>query len=294
MKRFQYASDLHLELFPGVRFSPDQVRARRLVLAGDIGDPASGEYAQFLAHCAANFATVFVVLGNHEAYGKSWSETTRLVREVARATNESVRREAAVVVLDREECDVQDDDDDDDEEEEEEREHGERRTGGKTTIRVLGCTLWSDIPATQKMYIRLCLTDFRRIRELKHQGVPAYNRMHHEDVAWLRERLCHAHETRTPCLVVTHHAPAIRGTSNPKYDGSPLTCAFATHLPDVVGHPAVAAWVHGHTHFSHRTEIPAPARDSGTVLLAANQRWYADDPEEAAGFDPSAVLALPG
>jgi len=38
--KFQYMSDLHLEMFPGFRIVPEQVVAPYLILAGDIGDPA--------------------------------------------------------------------------------------------------------------------------------------------------------------------------------------------------------------------------------------------------------------
>ena len=42
-----------------------------LLLAGDIGTPSEPEYAAFLADCATLYERVFVVLGNHEAYGST-------------------------------------------------------------------------------------------------------------------------------------------------------------------------------------------------------------------------------
>ncbi len=79
--RIQYMSDLHLEMFPGFRIN--KVNAEYLVLAGDIGDPESVEYSDFLADCKTKFKHVFVILGNHEAYGKqSWAYTQQVARKV--------------------------------------------------------------------------------------------------------------------------------------------------------------------------------------------------------------------
>ena len=46
--KIQYMSDLHLEIYPGFRILPEQITAEYLVLAGDIGDPSSSEYIEFI------------------------------------------------------------------------------------------------------------------------------------------------------------------------------------------------------------------------------------------------------
>lgn len=45
----------------------------------------------------------------------------------------------------------------------------------------------------------------------------AYNHMHRVDSQWLRDRLAEAAQSGVRCLVVTHHAPRITGTSHPSH-----------------------------------------------------------------------------
>jgi hypothetical protein len=80
---------------------------------------------------------------------------------------------------------------------------------------------------------------------------------------------------------VTHHAPLLRGTSDPAHEDGPLNCAFASDLRRLV-RPPVSAWIHGHTHFSHFTEI-------GGTVVAANQRGYNC---ESVAFDQGAVVIV--
>lgn len=261
--KFQYMSDLHLEMFPGFRIVPEQVVAPYLILAGDIGDPAEPEYTAFLTSCSESYARVFVILGNHEMYGKGVQETVSLVRAIAdRAKAKNV------TLLDRDAVDLVDD-------------------NGENVVRVLGCTLWSDVNDKDRSDVTCFIQDFRRISDLKSGGTTVYNHLHRVDSKWLRDRLVEAERSGVRCLVVTHHAPRITGTSHPGHAGSALNCAFSTDLEEML-RPPVAAWIHGHTHFSHATEVP----HSGGVLLLANQRGYANVPREIKAFVPDAFVEL--
>ena len=113
------------------------------------------------------------------------------------------------------------------------------------------------------------------------KGVADSNALHAEDVAWLRAEIDLAEAEGHHLVVVTHHAPSLRGTSRPEHSWGPLNCAFATALDHLVARPAVAAWIFGHTHFS-----------STRGKLVSNQRGYADNQYEVQGFDPSRVLTV--
>jgi predicted phosphodiesterase len=82
MARFVVASDLHTE-FPGalehpcfgldLETTPELNKESFLLLCGDIGHAKKPSYARLLRTLAPNFATVFVVLGNHESFNfASW------------------------------------------------------------------------------------------------------------------------------------------------------------------------------------------------------------------------------
>ena len=249
MPRFQYMSDLHLELFPGFRVS--QVTAPYLILAGDVGDPASDEYAGFVADCVGKYERVFVVLGNHESYGRSWQETCELADRVLLARGAVLLNRSGWTFA----ADV-----------------------GQKRLRIIGATLWSHVdPEVDDAYlVRTMLSDFRLIRKF---GLPEYADEHARDVAWIRAEIALADVDDADLIVVTHHAPSLRGTSHPKHAGSPLNCAFASDLDGVLLVPPVKAWIYGHTHYSN-----AQTLSPSGVRLLSNQRGYADNAEEGEGF----------
>jgi hypothetical protein len=220
MVTVRYMSDLHLELFPGFRV-PVSVDgdSETLVLAGDIGDPETEEYAAFVADCVSKFERVFVVVGNHEGYGKpSWEHAVDAARRAVEAAGATLLHRDRAVLSETEK------------------------------IRIVGATLWSHIDGPCAYEARCFMADYRRIGGLT--GVGESNALHDVDVAWLRAEIASAEADGYRVLVVTHHAPSLVGTSHPKHAGGALNCAFATDLDALVGRDSVAAWIFGHTHFS--------------------------------------------
>lgn len=85
--RIQYFSDLHLEFLKMRTMSAwidsfIRVRAPVLVLCGDVGDPASPSYEDFLSHMSIRFEKVFLLSGNHEYYGKSLLTTDDSIHKI--------------------------------------------------------------------------------------------------------------------------------------------------------------------------------------------------------------------
>eukprot|EP00195_Chlamydomonas_chlamydogama_P008584 CAMPEP_0202890936 /NCGR_PEP_ID=MMETSP1392-20130828/1173_1 /ASSEMBLY_ACC=CAM_ASM_000868 /TAXON_ID=225041 /ORGANISM="Chlamydomonas chlamydogama, Strain SAG 11-48b" /LENGTH=309 /DNA_ID=CAMNT_0049574591 /DNA_START=24 /DNA_END=953 /DNA_ORIENTATION=- len=248
---FQFCSDLHLELHPGFRITTAE--APYLILAGDIGDPRTQEYVDFLTDCASKFEGVFVVLGNHEAYGNSWVGAQQAAQRAASLPHLNDK----VKLLQRSRYDI---------------------VPGK--LRIVGTTLWSHVPGEDAYEVRCNLNDYHLIQGF---SVADSNEEHRQDVAWLRAETALAEADGVRLVVVTHHAPLLTGTSHPQFLGSPTNCAFATDLSHLMRAP-IALWVFGHTHFCSR-QVKGP----GSVVVVSNQRGYADIPEEAEMFRPSAV-----
>ena len=120
------------------------------------------------------------------------------------------------------------------------------------TITVLGCTLWSHISSTASEEVALRLNDFTRIRQWT---VETYNAAHIADANWLDEQ-CAKIRTEEPdrrIIILTHHAPAMSGTSAPRHENQPtaINTAFATDMSTrSCWGPPLKAWAFGHTHYS--------------------------------------------
>lgn len=277
---FQFMSDLHLEV--GQQYAtfevPVAASARYLILAGDIGRLVDYEgLTQFLRRQTAVFETVFLVLGNHEFYGLSYDEGTQKARELAASVGDKL------VLL-------------------QQGHHVIRQPARQ--VHVLGCTLWSQIPEERKADVAARVQDFSKITGW---SVDAHNEHHEEDLAWLKRRLAavreeaEASEERVDVVVVTHHAPCVKGTSSPQHVTNPWTCAFATDLlgggsgGDKLWLSMVRWWVFGHTHYTSKLRL-------GRLTLISNQRGYVlpgaaavtmprkGDAEHE--FDPARVLQL--
>ena len=246
--RFQYMSDLHLEMAGGAGFEIREITAPHLILAGDIGDPRTDVYRDFIRRCSASYETVFVVLGNHEFYGMNAIEAPNAFAEAGFGTN--------VRLLN---C--------------------TRHDFPTTGFRVVGATLWSEVPP-DSADVQCFIQDYRRIMWW---SVGANNAAHLVERRWLDAEITLAEADGVRLVVVTHHAPLLKGTSRPEHEGGPLNCAFASDLRSLL-RPPVCAWIHGHTHHSHVTRI------GDGVVLTANQRGYPG--ENGAGFVEGAFVEV--
>lgn len=247
----QYMSDLHLELFPGFRIPKECIHSDYLVLAGDIGDPSSNEYEEFLNDVECKFEKVFVVLGNHEFYNKSIKQTQRITQDLIDLFQNKV------IFLNKSSYDI---------------------IPGK--LKIIGTTLWSHVEGPNAYEIRSCISDYRKISDMK--SICQNNELHEKDLRWLKAEISMITDD-TKVIVVTHHAPSFNKTSNPIHQYSSLQSAFASDLDDMIK-PPIVAWIYGHTHYSN-TQIL-----KNGIILASNQRGYADESDD--NFDIGKILTF--
>lgn len=235
-------SDLHLEV--GQQYAEYEItpKAPFLILAGDIGRLKDYQpYLDFLRRQCNQFTTVFLVLGNHEFFGSSRAEGLRLAS--------SLEKEPGCVgklfVMNKLRVDLD----------------------PSLEITILGCTLHSKIPPDDRLMVQMKVSDFKHIDAW---SVADHNSEHQRDVEWLQKEVKNVRSEKRPehrILVVTHHAPKIKGTSQPKDVGNPWSSAFATDLLGERVFANVRYWVFGHTHFT--TEF-----SEGPIRLVSNQRGY--------------------
>jgi predicted phosphodiesterase len=189
-----------------------------LVLAGDIGDPFSITYSQFIQQAASMYKYIFLIKGNHECYNSTVKDTIAKITQICDAYPN-------VFFLDRETFyDIGD------------------------TIRVCGVTLWSHI---QQNDIHKRVLDFTRIKDW---NIEKHNHEHCLDVCFLQHQIQNAASTNKRLVVITHHAPYTIGTSHPDHEKSTITSAYSTDLSYLIKAPIIA-WIYGHTHFSQHQII---------------------------------------
>ena len=75
----QILSDIHLEIVKNFTIIP---KAPYLALLGDIGDPGSSRYLEFMREQARQFQKVFVLIGNHSCYGRTPAIASQLISEI--------------------------------------------------------------------------------------------------------------------------------------------------------------------------------------------------------------------
>ena len=252
--RLHVISDLHLEFkqFFESHFEDFEDRVPEsdlVILAGDIGSNLSGlRFAQSLE------TPVIYVAGNHEYYGQALPHLTKRLEEQALQTSVQFLENRAVAI---------------------------------DSVRVLGCTLWTDFEllgdreqAMQKA--EESMNDFRRIRkspEFHRLRPEKVWRLHRDSLEWLERTLESPFNGET--IVVTHHAPSPRSLGE-FFRTDPLAPAFASDLEWLLEKYKIDIWVHGHTHRSVDYYL------DGTRILS-NQCGY---PGEPTGFNPDLLVTI--
>lgn len=233
----QYISDIHLEFHDEDNkgaFQPDMFVkpvAPYLVLAGDIGIPELEGYKVFMNWCSHHWQHVFLVAGNHEFYNARCPVKTDMasknqqIREICEALPNVHFLDCSSYFLPEE------------------------------NLRILGCTLWSNIPESLSEKAITYMNDARQILQLN--DVPftpwAQSEEHTKQKQWLTQEIHRCTLTNERCLVVTHYLPSFE-LIHETYKGSPLNACFASDCDDLFK-PPVVAWICGHTHTGMKTSI---------------------------------------
>lgn len=301
--KIQIASDLHIEhhdLKSREMFDKFIIPAAPfLALAGDIGvvgrkdnEGEAKKYRDFLFQAADKFERVFVVAGNHELYGSSRNVTDEKIHKICSARSN-------LTFLQRTSYSFP--------------------TFSQHSVKIIGATLWTNIPLWAQYEVGKRVGDYRRIysdqKTVVGEVVTITPRevtgWHKKDLAYIEVELKDSDERKESCLVVTHHAPLVKETANPKYaneigeianvgERSATSTAFSSalnHLFDIESLKR-GGWVFGHTHFSvdktfpeaHRSSLsPLSPPSSPSARLVSNQFGYG---REANNFKKSFVIEM--
>jgi predicted phosphohydrolase len=209
--KIKLLSDIHLEFTPyHIPYDGEDI----LILAGDLS-PTFRQVVtmidMYLTIC--KHAQVIVVLGNHDYYGHTLAQT-EIFWETYSRPNVHVLMETSVVI---------------------------------NGVRFYGSILWTDMERGNLRTMGMCkryLNDFQQIKDFS----PAkFIALHYAHKRSMQEMLDHSQE---PVVIVTHYLPSMKSILT-KYKDSPMNPGFAcTDMDELIHHPKVKLWCHGHTHSS--------------------------------------------
>jgi predicted phosphodiesterase len=233
--KFQLLSDLHIE------FSPfrlcKSIDANFLILAGDIGNPLTMIYKDFIKEVSGKYEKVFVIRGNHEIYGMTLEYCDDTIKKICESYDN-------VIYLQRTSFDIE-----------------------NTDIRIIGATLWTKIKDEERKDIQKYMSDYRYI---KNWSIEKQRQEHDYDTSFLEREIIRANDDNKKLIISTHHAPYTHNVQHPIYDDSDLSSAFMVDMSYLFSNLCIHTWVYGHTHYSSKQQI-------GHMNLFSNQRGYIDE-----------------
>ncbi len=261
----QYISDIHLEFHDKQNrgaIQPDMFVkpvAPYLALVGDIGVPDLESYQVFLSWCSKMWKHIFLVAGNHEYYNVRCPVKTDM--EAKRTKIKSICEALPNVhFLDCSSYYLSD-----------------------YNIRILGCTLWSEIPECIHEKVITYMNDSRQILQVKDVPFTPWrmSEKHLQEKQWLNQEIHKCELTNERCLVLTHYLPSY-SLIHEKYEGHFLNSCFASRCDDLI-RPPVMAWIFGHTHTGMKVTIHG-------IPCLCNPHGYPEERVETR--DRMAVLTL--
>lgn len=247
--KFQYLSDIHIE------YKNDQVpdplkyitpgQSTTLILAGDIGSLYKfNQLRFFLKALCTYFSTVLYVPGNHEFYQMTGYEPLQwpeLLQRLSILESEIPN----LHVLDR-------------------------RTIVIDNVRIIGCTLWSDIKCPLPRFISRIHGD----------STQSYRKRYQNDMRFLRRAI--AQPSSLPMLVVTHYPPTYRVVTTKR---DRFVSLYASHLDDLVDSPCLNTWICGHVH------VNFDIITQGNARIVSNQKGKPRD--KIRDFKKCAIVSIP-
>lgn len=222
--KVQYASDLHLEFYDNYTFENFiKPSAEILFLLGDIGNPDSIIYQNFIQDCSNNFNKVFLIAGNHEYYsGKNIKDIDLIIKNICTKYNN-------VIFLNNDIYELNDD------------------------YVLIGTTLWSNLSQNEMVDLIFSSNDFLKIKnEGKNLDFNTVNSFFKNNVRWLEDNLKKIIDKKI--IILTHHLPSYK-CINKKYNQNRTNSAYASNLDYLFSKYKINYWFFGHTHTSVNMNI---------------------------------------
>jgi len=242
-------SDLHLEFGSfEYRYAGEDL----VVLAGDTHTKLNG--VKWAMEVIPEHVPVLYLLGNHEYYGAKLPRLVEKLKELAYGSHVQVLQDDVF------------------------------EFGG---YRFFGATLWTDMALHGDPFVGSVeatrMNDYKRVRcsHTYRRLKPANTKAEHAATRAKIEAFLQEGDA-SKLVVLTHHAPSARSLPERRRDKL-ISCAYASHMDEIIEQYEPLMWVHGHIHHSQNYRI-------GKTHMIANPRAYVDEPNES--FDPDFLVDL--
>ena len=281
--KIQIASDLHLDTY-GDNIPDDIIipNAPVLALLGDVGCAGSNNYRRFLYQQAERFDHVIFLAGNHEYY----NEQIKTKKDKNISSDEAISTteiQPLMTIFEQQKWmrDVADG--------KSNLHFLEKDSVEINGVVILGTTLWSWIPEHMIERAELQRHDYVKSfisinnKYNVKEGAETV-RVEHTNIQflqcrqWIEDQIDHYNDKNKPILILTHFAPSMEGTCDPRFDGCEMNCCWATDLTDVMQRSNnIVAWACGHTHYNFDF-----IKAGTTTRLVSNQRGHPRKGEDGA------------
>ena len=209
--KIQYISDIHFDRnkFKNFSFKKDP-QAKCLIIAGDLGNPFCSKFINFLNDQCQKFPHVIFVPGNHEYYRNQSYNQSEIPKKYQNHTGnyQLVQEQLAQLEQNMDNLNIL---------------IKNKVILKSLNLTILGCTLWSHIPMPHHGIFQKQFSDFKKIYFNQTLITPQIiNQIHQEEVTWLSQEIIkhqknNHNENQSDLLIVTHHAPLIHGTCDPRF-----------------------------------------------------------------------------
>lgn len=268
----QLISDIHLEFYKAYPLIKKVNGCDTLALLGDIGYPHQPNYEKFLTYVSKKFHNVILLAGNHEYYNPHTTYdnvNTQIINVVNRINSKIEKLGHHIYFLNNNSIIL-------------------------NGVRIIGTTLWSNVPSERHTYIQNNMNDYQLIKKkinifkggMSTKGkvcinVLDTNMFHNNAIKFITNELIKDKKTKT--IILTHHAPLTKGTIDPnRYSLTDEICsAYCTDLRHFMKKPVVA-WCYGHTHYPVQLKYR-------NVDIISNPHGYRDN---KVGYNEDFVLKI--
>ena len=252
----EYTNKIPCDIFPEKLSNHKEKVKEVLVLAGDIGDPFSTIYGEFLKLAKSKFDMVIVVPGNHEYYQsnvvfKQAKPVDNMKRTIAapkefKELSEPKEKFYSIVevrqkikdVCDHHNCIMLDND----------------AITIQGRVRFIGSTLWCSMPKIKEAKLKHrkygCLTWIKK-SDGSSLTVDDFNTLHKDSMDAIDALLRDPETAEIPTVLITHYPP-IEEVIKEEFRMSADRCCY--YAPDAghkfLGNPSIRIWLAGHVHSS--------------------------------------------
>ena len=224
----QIISDIHLEQYKNLDETPIINKyADMLVICGNLGNPFTKIYWDFITIQSKTFDKVFIVLGNRDYYSRRYS-IDQIIQHIRNLCNKYNN----VIFLEKNVYDLND------------------------RVSIIGCTLWSYIDEysfdkvidSKNILTTPKYTKFSNTNDINlnpnYINKNIFNQYHSIDVDFLSSKIKELQELNKKVIVITHFIPSYLLTfRHNNYE--PIDTAYCCNLDYLINEPIIT-WVFGH------------------------------------------------